>query len=125
MTTRLAEIASIILCTCFPMTPHFVELVKDRYFKPKPSSSLPTRIIRKSKIVKIGNAQSSIGISSGGPQEADMAWLKSPYRQLDDEGDEKGGPKEVIRNLGIKKTVDIEMATWHQLNAKSRVASMV
>ena len=106
--------------------PHFVKFVsKDRYSKSKPSPALPTKIIRKSKIVKVGNAQSSIGISSGGPQEPDMAWLKSPYRRLEDDGDERGGPNEVIRDLGIKRTVDVEMATWDQLNAKSRVASMV
>lgn len=125
MTTRLAEIALIILCTCFPMMPHFVKLVKDRYFRPKPPSPMPNRIIRKSRIVKVGNAQNSIGISGEGPQEADKVWLKSPHGQLGDEEGERAVPIDVIRDLGIKKTVDIEMASWDQLNAKSRVASMV
>lgn len=105
--------------------PHFVKLVRDRYIESQLSSPLPNRIIRKSRIVKVGNAQSSIGISGGAPQKPDTAWLKSPYQQLGDEEGEKGGPMDVIRDLRVKRTVDIEMATWDQLNAKSRVASMV
>ena len=81
--------------------------------------------VRKSKIVKVGYTQSSSGISSEGPKEVDMARLKSPYEQLGDVVDERGGHIDVVRDMGKKRTVDIEMAPWDQVNAKSRVASMV
>lgn len=122
----LAEIATIILCTCFPMMPRFVKLITDRCSSPKSSS--PSRIpnVRRLKIVKVGNAQTSIGISSGAPQEEeDIAWLKSPYQHLGEEGNYRSEREEVVRDLGTMRTVDIEMATWDQLNARSRVASMV
>ena len=67
----------------------------------------------------------SLGIGSGVPQEADMAWLHSPYEQLGDEGEVRSGEVDVVRDLGSKKTVGIRMASRVQLNAKSRVASMV
>ena len=55
-----------------------------------------------------------------------MAWLKSPYQQLGDEARERvSGGEDVVRDLGSKKTVGVRMASWDQLNAKSRVASMV
>lgn len=54
-----------------------------------------------------------------------MEWLKSPYQKLGEEWYEKSGHTDVIRDMGSKRTVDIEMATWDQLNAKSRVASMI
>ena len=124
--SRLAEIATIILCTCFPMMPRFVKLITDRCSSPKSSS--PSRIpnVRRLKIVKVGNAQTSIGISSGAPQEEeDIAWLKSPYQHLGEEGNYRSEREDVVRDLGTMRTVDIEMATWDQLNARSRVASMV
>ncbi|KAF6234091.1 hypothetical protein HO173_007510 [Letharia columbiana] len=122
----LAEIATIILCTCFPMMPRFVKLITDRCSSPKSSS--PSRIpnVRRLKIVKVGNAQTSIGISSGTPQEEeDIAWLKSPYQHLGEEGNYRSEREDAVRDLGTMRTVDIEMPTWDQLNARSRVASMV
>ena len=106
------------------MMPRFVSLLSDRFSHTKPSLPLPKMLVRKSKIFRVGNAQSSTGISSAGPQEDDMAWLKSPCQQLGDEGCDSNVQKDVVRDLGTKKTVDIEMATWDQINAKSRVASM-
>ena len=125
-TTRLAEIATIILCTCFPMMPRFVKLLADRYSRSQSSAPTPRTNIRKSKIAKLANVQSSTDIdSSGPPQEENMAGLRSPYQRLSENGDERGEPKDVVRDTGTKRTVDIELETWEQLNAKSRVASMV
>ena len=122
--SRLAEIATIILCTCFPMMPRFAKLISDRYAHSKPS--LPSSVVhvRRSKIFRVGNAQSSVGISSTCPKEEDMPWPKSPYQQLGEEESDWNWQKDVVRELGTKKSVDIEMATWDQVNAKSRVASM-
>ena len=53
-----------------------------------------------------------------------MAWLKSPYQPLGEQEYKRSRQTDVIRDMGSKRTVDIEMATWDQLNAKSRVASM-
>ena len=82
-------------------------------------------VVRKSKIFKVGNAQNSIGIGGSDLQQADMDWLNSPYQQLGEEENKKGARQSVIRDLGSKRSVGIEMATRDQLNAKSRVASMV
>lgn len=123
--TRLAEIATIILCTCFPIMPRFVKLVSDRYSTSQASKPSSRANVRKSKIVKLADVQSSTDINSGRPQqEEDMAWLEGPYQRLDEHGNERAGQKDVVRDLRTKRTVDIEMATWDQLNAKSRVASM-
>ena len=105
--------------------PRFVKIITDRYSNSKFTSPSPVLNVRKSKIFKVGNAQSSIGLSSGGQQEDDKDWLKSPYQKLGEEEYERSGKTDVIRDMGSKRTVDIEMATWDQLNAKSRVASMV
>lgn len=49
-----------------------------------------------------------------------MEFLKSPYRQL---GDEESGVS-VVRDLGSKRTVGIEIAARHGLNTKSCVARL-
>ncbi len=105
--------------------PRFVKIITDRYSDSKSTSPSLVLNVRKSKIFKVGNVQSSTGISNGGQQEDDMDWLKSPYQKLGEEGYERSGRTDVIRDMGSERTVDIEMATWDQLNAKSRVASMV
>lgn len=99
--------------------------------------------VRKSRIYKVGHVQNSTGIGTGDLQEVDMAWLKSPYQQLaeeenkrstrediirqqlGEEENERSTREDIIRDLGSKKTVGIEVATRVQLNAKSRVASIV
>ena len=180
--TRAAEITAIILCACFPILSDFVALVRERFSHLPSSLPSPIKPVRKSRIFKIGSAQSSLGIGSGDPQEVDMAWLnrpyqhsrddergesvssapspivpvrksrlfrvgsarvsscgvsggdpqdvdmawlKSPYQQLREDGDKRGGEENVVRDLGSRKTVGIRMASRDQLNAKSRVASMV
>lgn len=107
------------------MMPRLVRIITDHYSNSKSTSPSPALNVRKSRIFKVGNVQSSTGISSGGQQEDDMEWLKSPYQKLGEEWYEKSGHTDVIRDMGSKRTVDIEMATWDQLNAKSRVASMI
>ena len=103
-------------------------LLKDRYstYNSKFNSSPPPiDKTRHLKITKVGNAQSSTGISNSGTQEEDTAWQKSPYEQLGEDGKEEGERKDVVRDMGSLRKVDIELASWDQLNAKSRVASMV
>lgn len=119
----LTEIATIVLCACFPMMPSFVRLVSEHYTNSKHSSPSPKTDIRRLKIVKVNNVQSSTEISRGGQEEQFMAWAKSPYQQLRDEGNEGSERKAIVRDLGMKREVDIEMASWDPLNARSRVAS--
>ena len=121
---RLAEITSIILCACFPIVPRFVQLIRERYPNSQPSTPSPIRHVRKSKIFRIGNAKSSTGISSEGPQEVHMAWLNSPYQPLGEEESERTRRQSVIRDLKSKRTVDFEMVTRNQLNTRSCVASI-
>ncbi|CAD6592815.1 MAG: hypothetical protein ASARMPRED_006731 [Alectoria sarmentosa] len=124
----LAEVATIILCTCFPIMPRCLALLKDHYstYNSKFNSSPPPiDKTRHLKITKVGNAQSSMGISNSGTQEEDAAWQKSLYEHLGEDGIEDGERKDVVRDMGSLRKVDIELASWDQLNAKSRVASMV
>ena len=90
-----------------------------------PNPRHPQRGNVKSKIFRIGTAQSSTGISRGDAQEVDMAWLKRPYERMEEEEMGKSGRESVIRDLGSKRTVGIETATRHQLYTKSFVASIV
>lgn len=122
---RLAEIATIILCTCFPMMPRFVRLVSEHYTSSKASSSSPMTNKGGLKTARVGKTQSSTGIHSEGQEEEDMAWLQSPYQQLGDRRNEGSEPDDVVKSLGTKRKVDIEMPAWDQLDAKSRAASMV
>ena len=126
--SRIAEITAIILCTCFPILLRSLTLVRDRFSDlHSPLPPKPIQRIRKSRIFKVGSAQSSLGTGSGVvPQDVDMAWLKSPYQQLGDKPGERSVERQdVVRDLGSKKAVGVRMASWDQLNAKSRVASMV
>ena len=60
---RLAEVASIILCTCFPMMPRLVKLISDRKAKPKPTSysNSPIRRAWRRKIQHVGIDDSASG----------------------------------------------------------------
>ena len=108
--------------------PRCLALLKDRYstYNSKPNSSPPPiEKRRRLKITKVRNWQSSTGISSSDTQEEDAAWQKSTYEQLGEDAHEEGARKDVVRDMGSFRKVDIELASWDQLNAKSRVASMV
>ena len=143
----LAEITTITLCATFPSLPQSFQLLRDRFSLPQPPphpptfsqpppfpssspSSLPSPIkrIRKSKIFKVDNAKSSLGIGKGDvsvmDEGVDMHWLKSPYRSLGGEAQEEGksGEVSVVRDLGSKKTVGIQRP---RTDMKSWAASFV
>lgn len=111
--------------------PQSVQFIRTRYPRAKPPMPSPLKTIRKSTIFKLGNAQSSTGISSssrsssggGGPAQevVEMEFLKSPYQQL---GDEERGVS-VWKDLRSKRTVGEEIAARHGLNTKSCRASFV
>lgn len=119
----LAEIATIILCTCFPRIPRVLKLVSDdspslNLFSTSSSSYFSRREPR------IGNNDG--GSRSGraiGAQDEEMARLQDPYERM---GDEICQPIAVLIEPGrIRKTVDIELSTWDPTLVQCERASMV
>lgn len=112
---RLAEVASIILCTCFPMMPRLVKLISDRRAKSKPYSTPPSGQAWKQKIADGSTDEDSSGIGSAGSQLArQTARLKHPYEQL-------GGGQNNASNGSVEtgRTEDIELAMWDTLDVRS------
>ena len=70
---RLAEVASIILCTCFPMMPRLAKLISDRKAKPKPTvySESPVRRAWRRKVLRASMDDSSSGEDGAGLQAAE------------------------------------------------------
>lgn len=97
------------------MMPRFVKLISDSYIRSRFSSPSPKVNVGTFKVVKVGHAQSSAGLSSGGTQEENLAPLQSPYQQLADEGIEGSERMDVVRDTGSERTGDIELGTWDQL----------
>ena len=80
--TRLAELASIILCTCFPMMPRLLKLISERRAKTKYYSTSPLGQAWKRKITIAGkgdNSGGAGGVSSDGTEET--ARLERPFEQ--------------------------------------------
>ena len=105
--TRLAELASIILCTCFPMMPRLLKLISDRRAKSKYYSISPLGQPWKRKIAIARKGDSSGGaggVSSDGTEDA--ARLERPYEQI-------WGLEDVSSSgsRGRLGTDDIELAT--------------
>ena len=104
--TRLAELASIILCTCFPMMPRLLKLISDRRAKSKYYSTSPLGQASKRKIAIAGKRDDSGGAggaSSDGTEE--WARLERPYEQA-------WGPEDVSSggSRGSLRYDDIELA---------------
>lgn len=83
---RLAELASIILCTCFPMMPRLVKLIADRRAKSKLKSrsylASPLEQAWKRVATIAGKDYSSSGTGSASSQSAEETTrLKHPYEQ--------------------------------------------
>ena len=104
--------------------PQFLKLIRDRSPSvPNPPLPSPIKKVRKSRIFKIDNAQSTVDT---GPIEEAMARLKPPHRQVAGIGNDASEGDDVVRrDLEKKRMVVIKTASFDQLNAKSRVASMV
>jgi hypothetical protein len=117
-----AELATIILCTCFPMMPRLVKHISDKYPSAKSSlSSLPGRAWKK----KMDEAKASKDAYSTSSDEEAATKVKSPYKRLGEERNDTRGQKDKVRNMGIHRTVDIEMTTRDRVNEEGRAASMV
>ena len=78
------------------MMPRFVKLVSEHYTRSKTSSSSTMINKRSLKTIRVGNTQSSLGNHSEGREEEDMAWLQSPYQQLEDRANEESERKGVV-----------------------------
>ena len=80
--TRLAELASVILCTCFPMMPRLLKLISERRAKSKYYSTSPLGHARRQKIAiaeKGDNSGGAGGVSSDGTGET--ARLERPFEE--------------------------------------------
>ena len=104
--TRLAELASIILCTCFPMMPRLMKLISERRARSKYYSASPLGQAWKRKITiaeKGDNSGGAGGVSSDGTEET--AKLEGPYEQTWGSEDVSSGGSEVRQ-----RNDDIELA---------------
>ena len=104
--TRLAELASVILCTCFPMMPRLLKLISERRAKSKYYSTLPLGQARRQKIAIAGkgdNSGGAGGVSSDGTGET--ARLERPF-------EDAWGPQDVSSggSEGRLSNDDIELA---------------
>ena len=104
--TRLAELASIILCTCFPMMPRLLKLVSDRRANSKSYSNSPQGHTWKRKKIIAGKEISSSG-AGGASSDAteETTRLERPYEQLGVSEDITSGD-----SRGISWTDDVELA---------------
>lgn len=81
---RLAELASIILCTCFPMMPRLVKLIADRRAKSKSRSYSASPLGQALKRIAtiVGKDYSSSGTGSASSHAAEETTrLKRPHEQ--------------------------------------------
>lgn len=104
--TRLAELASVILCTCFPMMPRLLKLISDRRAKSKYYSTSPLGQAWKRNIAIAGkgdNSGGAGGASSDGTEETSR--LDRPFEQT-------WGSEDVSSDgsIGMLRIDDIELA---------------
>lgn len=134
-TNRLAEIASVILCTCLPIVPRFATIVSDRYHRSGSTPSPPTPRARVRK--------SQIGKPDPSAHHGSRYWPRSPYERLgggrrdDVKKDGKGLKRDDVRkdksqgptrndgdatrngatsDPSPEMLADRKMATWRQFN---------
>lgn len=111
----LAEIATVILCTCFPMMPRLVKLISERKAKSKSYSTSPPGHAWKRTMAKMGKDENSSG-SSGDSSHAtgETNRLDTSYEQLGEEEYKTSGS-----SIGILRTEDIELAMSGPLDVRS------
>lgn len=125
---RLAELATIILCTCFPMMPRFMKLVSEQRPKAGYVSSYLYGYFRKARsgVGTTGDTSRRGHDANSSLEDAeDMAQLDNRYVRLGDQRsvtDEEAGR---TNPMMIKRTVDIELVTRDQTASERRAASMV
>lgn len=120
-TTRLAEIASIILCTCFPMMPRLTRLISDRYSSYRSSSSSPSKPVSKRSTGTDRKYE-----TSSDAQGVSMHELNGPYKRSGDhEGTETSGSRAEIHSTGTHGHMSIELTTRDRLERESNATSMV
>ena len=125
ITTRLAEVASIILCICFPMMPRFVKLISDHRISHKSPSASTSETTPKRKPAKGLKAGISHDVWNTGSHTEDLARLKSPYERLEEATNELSGQETRVGGMGIRRTVDIELASWDGHDAEKGRTSIV
>ena len=101
---RLAELASIILCTCFPMMPRLLKLISERRAKSKYYSTSPLGQAGKRKIAIAGKGDSSGGAGGASSDASEAtARLEGPFEQT-------WWGSEDVSSSGTFRNDDIELA---------------
>ena len=127
----LAEIAIIILCTCFPMMPRFTHLILDRLDSSRTGSSDHSRFNNRTyhssgkRRVKLRGSSGSKHWESG---DEGLSQLQNIYAPIMDSGSKNkdaqdGGAVDGMR--GIKKTVRIELISQNRSEGGDIVESVV
>lgn len=117
-TIRLAELSTVIICTCFPMMPRLVKVISKRYSKYLSSfSASPLVQAFKRSSRKYDHADNS--------QEEKLR-LERPYTKVGGPGwTQASGLREQIMHIGALRTVDCEMASPDEVERDSMVGSIV
>ena len=106
---RLAEVTTIILCTCFPMMPRLVKLISDRRARSKSYKSYTTSALGHAwKQISAIARKDDITSGAGGPNPQaaeETTGIKRPYERWGEaENTTSGSSRE------ISTTEDIELA---------------
>ena len=103
---RLAEVTTIILCTCFPMMPRLVKLISDRRVKSKSYSTPPVGQAWKRKFAILGQDDDSSGTGGAGLHAIERTTrIKSPYERLGKAATVASGS-----SGRVSETEDVELA---------------
>lgn len=107
---RLAEVTTIILCTCFPMMPRLMKLISDRRARSKPYKSYTTsplgHIWKQISVIARKEDITSGGGGTNSQAAEEIPSIKRPYERWGEtENTASGSSREISR------TEDIELAT--------------
>lgn len=92
--------------------PRLVKLISDHRIRHKSPSASTSEITPKRKPAKGLKASISHDVWDTGSHTEDLARLKSPYERLGEATNEPCGQEARVGRMGIRKTVDIELASW-------------
>ena len=119
---RLAEVATIILCTCFPMMPRLLKLISERKAKSKSKSKSPSPsaspLGHAWKRNRANGAKDETSIGAGGAgshaAEGELTRSKHPYEQLGEEGQKMSDG-----STGMSRSEDVEFALWDRADVRT------
>ena len=122
--TRLAEMATIILCTCFPMMPRFFIWIHSKCRDPRSQSPAPSAYLRRNEATSghhsRGKSGSTLLAKAGAGKN--VAKPEKTYMQISENDMKSVGWWDRYHGPGIQKTVSIEL-TRHDATTREEGSS--